>query len=579
MKERLEYKKYQILRDNVALKVGRLANVRMILFLVMLVSFILKYYYYPVLFQMLFVISLILFVVVVFIHNKYFKVYDYYVKYVEIIQSYLDRGNDNWKKFDDKGSEFLMDEKPYLSDLDILGDCSLYQYLSICKTLGGRESLFRKLSNKEIVEDDFKKNQDAVVELSKKIDFTIKFQVAMKYYEGKKIHLSRELSYLDKGINSRKVDFVIGMVASIICVSLFFLGFFKIISFSYFYGMFLFNWMISYLYSLIFKEEFFYLNKTLVTYGKLQEVFFVFLNEKFQTSKLKQMQNRMRKGNDDILILHQVDNMNSLRNNLLSNLFCNGVCCFNLFLMYYFSSFLSRNLSSFRFCVQDIEEIEAMGSLATLGIVREECCIPEYQEKLSLKFIDIKHPLLDENICVGNDFSSDAGVNIITGSNMGGKTSFLRSIGINLILMQAGGFVCAKEFSASYFKLFTSMRIVDDINKGISTFYGELLRIQDMIKYVNNGNMLVLIDEIFKGTNYQDRMYGSKKVIVKLNNKKTIAFITTHDFELCDEDRVHNYHVKEDYEGNKIIFDYKIREGKVQSTNAKYLMKRLGIIE
>ena len=91
--------------------------------------------------------------------------------------------------------------------------------------------------------------------------------------------------------------------------------------------------------------------------------------------------------------------------------------------------------------------------------------------------------------------------------------------------------------------------------------------------------MLVLIDEIFKGTNYSDRMYGAKEVVNKLNNKKTIAFITTHDFELCDSDNVSNYHVREEYEGDKIIFDYKIREGKSTSTNAKYLMKKLGIID
>ena len=145
--------------------------------------------------------------------------------------------------------------------------------------------------------------------------------------------------------------------------------------------------------------------------------------------------------------------------------------------------------------------------------------------------------------------------------------------------MQAGGFVCAKSFSASYFKIFTSMRIADNIEKGISTFYGELLRIQGMVQYVNEGNMLVLIDEIFKGTNYQDRMYGAREVIRKLNTKNTIAFITTHDLELCEESGIRNYHVKEDYEGDKIIFDYKIRTGKVKSTNAKYLMKKLGIID
>ena len=168
--------------------------------------------------------------------------------------------------------------------------------------------------------------------------------------------------------------------------------------------------------------------------------------------------------------------------------------------------------------------------------------------------------------------------NIITGSNMGGKTTFLRTIGINLILMQAGTYVCGNIFSSSYFKIFTSMRVMDNIDEGISTFYGELLRIKDMVEYNGKGNMLVLVDEIFKGTNYNDRMYGAREVVNRLNNKNTLAFITTHDFELCDSEGVSNYHVKEDYEGEKIIFDYKIRKGKCNSTNALYLMEKLGIV-
>ena len=161
---------------------------------------------------------------------------------------------------------------------------------------------------------------------------------------------------------------------------------------------------------------------------------------------------------------------------------------------------------------------------------------------------------------------------------MGGKTSFLRTIGINIILMNAGGYVCADSFSSCYLKIFTSMRIRDDLVNGISTFYGELLRIKDAINYIDKGNMLVLIDEIFKGTNYQDRIYGAKEVIERLNIKNAICFITTHDFVLCDEKNVKNYYVKEYYENDEIKFDYKIREGKCSSTNAKYLMKKIGII-
>ena len=287
----------------------------------------------------------------------------------------------------------------------------------------------------------------------------------------------------------------------------------------------------------------------------------------------------MKKGLEDISKLRELENINSLRNNLLSNFLLNGFGCLNLFIMYRYSLFLNKSFSGLENNIKQIEELEAMISLATIGIVKNDKCMPVISERIGLNFVELKHPLIDETVCVSNSFSGKAGVNIITGSNMGGKTTFLRTIGINLILMQAGTYVCANNLESSYFKIFTSMRVMDNIEKGISTFYGELLRIRDMIEYTNNGNMLVLVDEIFKGTNYNDRMYGAKEVVNKLNNKHTVAFITTHDFELCESNGVKNYHVKEDYEGDKIVFDYKIRDGKCSSTNAKYLMKKLGIID
>ena len=124
------------------------------------------------------------------------------------------------------------------------------------------------------------------------------------------------------------------------------------------------------------------------------------------------------------------------------------------------------------------------------------------------------------------------------------------------------------------------MRVSDDIDKGISTFYGELLRIKKALSDKSD-NRLVLVDEIFKGTNYNDRMYGAYQVMKKLNDNRTILLITTHDFELCDAkiDNLNNYYFKEYYEGEVIKFDYKIRSGKCDSTNAKYLMKKLGIID
>ena len=208
--------------------------------------------------------------------------------------------------------------------------------------------------------------------------------------------------------------------------------------------------------------------------------------------------------------------------------------------------------------------------------------MPTLSEEIKIDFDDLQHPLISESECIANSFLKEANLNIITGSNMSGKTSFLRTIGINIVLMNAGAYCNAKSFSAPYLKIFTSMRIADDISKGISTFYAELLRMKLAIEYAKeNKPMIVFIDEIFKGTNANDRIFGAISLIEKLNKDYIIIFISTHDFELCDISsvRVNNYHFSEHYEEEKIKFDYKLKKGKCYTTNARYLMKIAGIID
>ena len=576
MLERLEYDKYKNLRDEYEKKVSRLSNLRMIMFVVMIFSFILKYYYYEILFSVIFALSLVSFFVLVLIHNKYFKVYDYYLKYVNVLDSYVARSNGEWKKFSDNGLD-LLEDRTFFMDLDVLGDCSLFQYLSVCKTLGGREKLVSRLSNMKLDDEELVHSQKLIKELAEDIDFCIKFQVMMNYYEKKKVHLSGKLkNFLGSVENS--FDMVIGGIASSICILLFVLGGLGVVPMAYFYGMFFFNLGISLMYSYIYREDFIKLDDIVSYYSKLVPVLELLAGYKGTSTKMKAYVKNAKNGLVNMSRLKELEGLSSLRSNLLSNFLFNGIFCLNLFIRFRYADFMSKSFKELEIIVSDIEELEVMISLATIGIVRSDVCMPEIVSKVVLSFDSIKHPLISEDICVSNSFDSKAGVNIITGSNMGGKTTFLRMIGINLILMQAGSYVCASSFSACYFKLFTSMRVMDNVDKGISTFYGELLRIKDMVEYNGKGNMLVLIDEIFKGTNYEDRMYGAREVVRKLNNKSTIAFITTHDFALCDSDGVKNFHVKEEYEGDRIIFDYKIREGKCVSTNAKYLMKKLDIV-
>ena len=577
IKQKTKLNKYKELKENYEKKVNILSSLRMIIFIIMLLSFILKYYYLEFFFTYIFIITLIIFIILVIIHDKYYKLYNYYNRYVEIINEYIKRTNGEWKNFKDTGEEYLNKTNNYLSDLDILGNNSLYQLLNISKTLGGKRKLIKRFNN--IKQENIEYEQEAIKELANNINFCIDYQVNLSKYDNQNIDLSTNFKELTKEVKISKIDLILGIILTSISISTLLLSLINIININYFYLVFIINFLINYFYSYIHSKE--YKKQETITkhYGNLHNLFKSIMNTNFTSKKLLNIKNNITTNYMLISKLEQFENLNNLRNNLISNFIFNGIANLNIYVIYYFNNFLNNNLSNLKNNIEDIEELEAMISIAGIGIIKENITIPNLSDKVEISFKNIHHPLLDEKKCITNDFETKNGVNIITGSNMGGKTSFLRTIGINIILMNAGGFVCASNFTSNYFKIFTSMRINDDIEAGISTFYGELLRIKDIVENIDKENILVLIDEIFKGTNYQDRIYGAEEVIKKLNTKKTITLLTTHDFELCDMNNIKNYHVKEYYEGEKIYFDYKIREGKCNSTNAKYLMKKLNIID
>ncbi len=578
IKEKLEYQKYFLLKKENEKKVNFIATMRVIFFLMMIFSFVLKYYYYPRFFSFVFLFSLLTFVILVIIHDQYFQKYNYYESYLSILEEYIKREDGTWKVFEETGEEFEENAEDYLKDLDIIGKNSLFQYISVCKTIGGKRTLFQKLSNKNQEEEKLYEEQNAIAELEKNLHFVMDYQVQMRRYDKKKVDLTSTFLNLKKDTVSRSNDFIIALICGILSFVLLGLSLLKVISIKYFYGLFLFNYLISLMYSLIYQQDFNKIIHLITTYHQLSSITSLILKQKFSSKKLKKIQKDMDLTKEITKKINILDTLNSMKDNLLFSLIMNGLFCINLFMRTFFIQFLKQDFPKLQNTIIDIEELEALISLTGIGILKEEKCFPVKSNKVEIKFMEIKHPLLKEEICVDNDFDTKAQVNIITGSNMGGKTSFLRTIGINIVLMNAGTYVCAKSFRASYLKIFTSMRVGDDIEKGISTFYGELLRIKKAMDYLNQGNMLVLIDEIFKGTNYQDRIYGAKKVIQRLQNQQVITFLTTHDFELCDEKNITNYHVKEYYEGDQIQFDYKIRKGKCTSTNAKYLMEKLEII-
>lgn len=572
---KFNYDKYLLMRNETKSIVNKISFFRLLIFLFIIISFILGAR--VEVFNIIGGIFIFVFIILIFIHDRYYKRLNYYEKYLNILEQYKDRDNGNWKKFKDIGEEYSSE---LFMDLNIVGDNSLFQYLSVCKTKGGRDVLIDKLSNKKINHRELLKNQEAIKELASNVDFDVNFLVAMSCFDGKLIDLKDNFSLLDKKIGNKYFDIVVGLLFASLCIIFLLLGLFNVISYNYFMGIFIFNFLINFMYEFIFRDDFSNIDKISNDYYKLNDVYKVIVNTKFNSKKLNSISNDISLDIDKIKYLFFINDLNNLKNNILSSSIFNGLFCINIVVMFMYSLFLKKDVNTLKVGITDIEELEALISLAGIGILKKNVCMPILVDDVELDFKNIEHPLISSGKVVANDFSNTAGVNIITGSNMGGKTTFIRTVGINLILMNAGTFVCSTSFRSCYFKIFTSISVTDDIDKGISTFYGELLRMKKAIDF-HGGNRLVLVDEIFKGTNYNDRIYGAMNVIEKLDDSKTMLFVTTHDFELCDYKikNLRNYYFKEYYEGDSIKFDYKLREGKCESTNAKYLMKKLNIID
>lgn len=231
-------------------------------------------------------------------------------------------------------------------------------------------------------------------------------------------------------------------------------------------------------------------------------------------------------------------------------------------------------------------EIEALNSLATFAYHNNDAIMPDLQKSQVFKAEKLGHPLLASTSRVSNDFSmqSIGELAILTGSNMSGKSSFLRTLGVNLVMAYAGGVVIADSFDAGLFRLFSCIRVTDSLDDGISYFYAEVKRLKDLLNALESDDDLPLffvIDEIFRGTNNRERLIGSRSYINALAGANGIGLIATHDLELTqladDNSQIRNLHFREQVEDSRMVFDYLLREGASPTTNALQIMEMEGL--
>jgi hypothetical protein len=244
-----------------------------------------------------------------------------------------------------------------------------------------------------------------------------------------------------------------------------------------------------------------------------------------------------------------------------------------------------RNSTYLRAWASAVGEFEVLSSVAGFSYSNPSYSFPEIkQEPYSIHFQMLGHPLIKGERRICNDFHLEGRgeITLITGSNMAGKSTFLRTIGVNLVLAFMGAPCCAKSAQVSSMKIFSSMRTQDNLEEGVSSFYAELKRMEHLLKLIENGQaVFFLLDELFKGTNSQDRYKGGISLIKQLSDLNSFGLISTHDLELAklasNYMEVANYSFNSAIREGEMIFDYVLTKGICQDFNASELMKRSGI--
>ncbi|HEY4935517.1 MAG TPA: hypothetical protein VII44_03000, partial [Puia sp.] len=313
-------------------------------------------------------------------------------------------------------------------------------------------------------------------------------------------------------------------------------------------------------------------------------------NEKFKSALLQSLQNRLKptgytSASAAIKDFHGILKKIEFRSNLVVSPILQFILIWDIRQILSLNEWKKKNKHQLNDWFAVIAEMEVAVSVASLVYNEPDWCFPDMDENyFHFKVEKIGHPLIPVETRITNDFSMEGTgkIALITGSNMAGKSTFLRSMGVNIVLAQMGAPVCARRMSLCGMKLISSMRVADNLAENTSTFYAELKKIKYIIETVNRReHVFILLDEVLRGTNSTDRHKGSQALVRQLILGRAVAVMATHDTDLAHsesaDESVSNYHFEGKIQDDELYFDYKIKKGICESLNATTLMKKIGI--
>ncbi|WP_010243807.1 MutS family DNA mismatch repair protein [Acetivibrio cellulolyticus] len=594
-KERYEKRRdcYLRLNQKHVKAINTISNLRLLVFIsgiaLTVFLFIIKYY---IIMAAIFIAFAFLFGYLMVQHDKLFKAKMYSSMLVKINEDSLKRINGEWDTFLDDGKDFLDGNHEYAYDLDIFGNRSMFQWINVANTYLGRKALGGLLSGSSKDAARIKMRQEAVKELALKLGWRHRFLAEglvvsnnMKNPEKLIDWANEEHSFYRK----TWLNIIVKVLPAVTILSLILSIWISAIPY-YIPAILIIVQYFILRYKRLERHEIFNtadkFNKDIRVYYKMLKLF---ENKKFEATLIKEISTKMA-GKVAKPAYEQVNRLAKIIDSI-SNRHAPFYFVFNILTLWDYHNMITlekwKDVSGryLKAWLEGIGDVEALASLAIINHDNPDWVMPEISEgdKESFEAVQMGHPLITLNRVYNNlNFNSPTKVLLITGSNMSGKSTLLRTAGINLALAYTGAPVCAQVFRASIMDIHSCMRVSDDLGKSISSFYAELLRIKEILKEAKEGRkVFFLLDEIFKGTNSRDRHTGARVLIEELSRTKSIGMVSTHDFELCDlelkNQKIRNYHFEEYYKDNKIHFDYKLRNGVSTTRNAIYLMKMAGI--
>jgi hypothetical protein len=489
------------------------------------------------------------------------------------------------------GNEFYKDEHAFAGDLDIFGRASLYQYINRTNSEQGNQELADWLLEPASA-SAIAARQKAAQELCANTQWRQEFQargmstpISLSTEKKLKQWLAEDNQFIDKKY-WHLLRFMVPLIATgtLICYLM------DVISYQLFLqSLFVFT-IIAFAITRVIVPLYRKLDKITAEMETLSNSIACIEQSVFKDPLLADLKQPFHAGNQkasqQIKALKQIFNRFEYRLNPVVFVPLNIFLLWDLQQVLQLEKWKQKNNQQISHWFKGVAELEALSSLGTLAFNHPHWCFPNVQTGDPVfTTTGLGHPLIEQQKSVLNDFSTSGKeqINLITGSNMAGKSTFLRSVGTNMVLASMGSPVCATTLTFSPWKIMSSMRIKDNLEESTSTFYAELKKLKQIIDAVNNNEQVfILLDEILRGTNSHDRHTGSKALIKQLLQHKAIGILATHDLELANlahefPVNIHNYHFDVQVNGDELYFDYQLKRGICQSMNASILMKKIGI--